>query len=52
MTINVNQCARCGGNHTALIFTKLSGAPVGDCEYWSMCPTLSQPILLCVIVKD
>jgi hypothetical protein len=46
MTMSVTRCARCGGNHEHILFTKLSGQPIAGVTHWGMCPALNQPILM------
>lgn len=49
-TTNINNCARCGENHTNLLFKKFTN----DCNgftHFAICPTNQEPILL-KIVED
>ena len=43
--IDVRKCARCGGDHDAVTFRRLT-TPPPDHQYWAMCPTLYEPILI------
>lgn len=51
MLTDVTRCARCGGNHTQILFTQLSGQSIDGATLWGMCPTLNQPILMTVRQK-
>lgn len=46
---NIRNCARCGKNHTQLQFQEFK-QPVkdkdGDWNYWAICPSSLDPILL------
>lgn len=44
-TVKLNGCARCGKNHRAVTFRKLT-RPMDDCSHWGSCPTNGQPIML------
>lgn len=49
MTIEINKCARCGGDH------KLTFEPLTNHDrytHWSLCPIVSQPILMIVVDDD
>lgn len=50
MKVTFDRCARCGGKHVDLEFTKMLGEPVetidGIYRYWAMCPGAMQPIIL------
>lgn len=41
----LTKCVRCGGTHTRVKFTLLTNA-VSQYKWWTMCPTLKEPILL------
>lgn len=41
---DVQDCIRCGGNHSQIKFSRLSNSPKGI-THWGMCPTKKQPIL-------
>lgn len=41
----LTRCARCGLNHTDVIFSELNH-PLGDYRWWATCPINGQPILL------
>lgn len=53
---DVTGCARCAKNHKSLSFRKFSRNPITvpvdtieeweRWEYWAMCPTLNEPIIL------
>jgi hypothetical protein len=48
MTTFVNDvvsCARCGGNHTGLVF-KFFTNPSPICQLWAQCPSNGEPILM------
>jgi len=54
MTSNVQNCARCGGDHRGLLFHKLTrpfappeAAPIVWTHY-ATCPTNFEPVLMCV----
>lgn len=53
MEIDINNCARCGGDHEDLEFRKFTRYPVVEggktFEWWAACPILSEPILLMVV---
>jgi hypothetical protein len=46
----LNNCARCGGNHSDIEFREFTNhfSPDGGAVYthWAMCPTLNEPILM------
>lgn len=44
---DINNCARCGGQHVGLTFSKLT-QPHNEFTYFSLCPGNSEPILLSV----
>lgn len=65
MKHDIINCARCGGEHDDLEFEKLlrpmsandfyyDEAPegAGEGKYWTMCPTVEQPIILTVVPLD
>lgn len=45
---DVQNCARCGEDHTSLSFRKLGHSVDGDppLEYWATCPETDEPIML------
>lgn len=58
MTVDLEGCTRCGGVHAALRFGKFTH-PVELCsplrpragvvyEWWALCPTTGEPILMTV----
>lgn len=58
MIDDVKSCARCGKDHSKLLFTEFDN-PVrlekGNYHvwtHWSMCPDSNQPILLTIISLD
>jgi hypothetical protein len=51
ITIDVRDCARCAGDHDALVFHPLINPPKGVSHY-AMCSDTQQPILLTITIKD
>lgn len=53
---DVRGCARCGGDHAALLFQPLKYAVKCSCgeafTHWAPCPVNQQPILMCYIDGD
>lgn len=48
ITVTIHNCARCGGDHEMVVFSKLA-EPVdidGECTHWALCPAIGEPILL------
>jgi hypothetical protein len=45
-TIDVTQCARCGGNHFELPVYELSNPTTNLPAHFSMCPWLDEPIFV------
>jgi len=57
-TTDVRTCARCGGDHDAVTFTRLThpidmepGTPY-FATHWAPCPTNGEPILLRAMPDD
>lgn len=48
ITTNLEGCARCGGDHEALVFEPLANA-ADAWDHWAPCPTTRQPILLATL---
>lgn len=46
--INVRNCARCGGNHKKLEFTKLTIEGERH-SHWAPCPTNGEPVMLVIL---
>jgi hypothetical protein len=48
ITLNVKNCARCGGNHETAVFRKLQRSVDMDgvATHWTTCPGNGEPILL------
>lgn len=50
LTVNLTTCARCGGFHAAMQFSKLTrpmATPAGDTlTHWALCPVNGEPVLL------
>lgn len=57
ITTTIKNCARCQGDHSELVFSKLSHPMVVEFEvdglegkrtyhYWAMCPDKQEPILM------
>lgn len=48
--ISVTHCARCGGDHEAIVFSRLRRplflAKGRRLSWWALCPTFDEPILL------
>lgn len=44
----ITGCARCGMEHKYLKFERLDN-PTDNYEWWSICPSTGQPILLSVV---
>ena len=42
---DIQDCIRCGGNHSQVEFFRLLNSPKGT-THWGMCPTEKQPILM------
>jgi len=42
--VDVKRCARCGQNHNALVFHRLTNPSAYT--HWAMCPITNEPILL------
>lgn len=56
MILVVENCARCGLYHAAVNFVSFKrpvvvGA-VHEFEYWGVCPTTEEPILMQVVMED
>lgn len=51
--LDIQRCARCGGDHDGLIFLKLLRPAVIDdtlvATHWSLCPSNGQPIMMTVV---
>lgn len=55
LVTSIHNCARCGADHTDLEFKQFIIEPIQDSDgtvwnYWALCPTCDEPILL--KVKD
>lgn len=48
---DVTHCARCGGNHRSLKFSKLE-KPVDVYTHWALCPKVKEPVVLLLYDKD
>lgn len=53
LTIDISHCARCDEDHNALEFNRFKKYPFEESngtfyDYWALCPTLQEPILLTV----
>lgn len=46
--VDLPACARCGEGHDKLLFKPLTN-PLDNFEYWSLCPTTGEPILMWAI---
>lgn len=46
MSIDVLGCARCGGDHLRLAFTQFTRVPVSGYQFFALCPTTLEPILV------
>lgn len=46
--VNLTGCARCGGDHSVLVFRRLARGQTGVEHYthWARCPTNGEPILM------
>lgn len=44
-TIRIEHCARCNGVHEQVRFSRFL-RPVNQYEYWALCPTTKEPILM------
>ena len=49
--IAIRRCARCGKNHDALEFQRFRRPPASGFEWWALCPTNGEPILMIVMEK-
>lgn len=47
--IRVDECARCGRNHSQVVFKKLRRPILERYTYWGMCPRANQPIIMAPI---
>lgn len=50
-TSGIRNCARCGEDH-GISYRRFKKNPVESYDYWAMCPTLNEPILIKVIIND
>ena len=53
----IKNCARCDETHHSLEFTKFSKYPIVEndgtiYDYWCLCPTTEEPILLRVMTPE
>lgn len=51
LVVKVKRCARCRGDHEALLFQKLTHSMAPEnCDHewthWALCPTNGEPIML------
>ena len=46
---NLSGCARCGGRHQNLRFSKLTISQPDSHSHWAMCPCTNQPVMLKVV---
>ena len=44
--VTIGNCARCGGQHPHLEFSKLTRPMEGKWCYWAACPANGEPILM------
>lgn len=53
---DVKRCARCGKDHTKLVFVEFSGEPIFIAEqpynWFATCPETGDPILLALVVAE
>lgn len=54
---DIKHCARCNEDHERLEFSKFIQNPIEDSDgtiwnYWALCPTNSEPVLLKVIERN
>jgi hypothetical protein len=47
--VDITQCARCTGNHAALLFVPFRHPFSLTWTHWAMCPTNGEPILLRIV---
>ena len=48
----VRNCARCNNDHE-MEFVLLQHCGIGDCNYWGMCPYISEPVIMKIVeVED
>jgi hypothetical protein len=47
----IKNCARCGETHHGLDF-KVLVRPIDEYTHWIACPTIGQPILMCVLNEE
>jgi hypothetical protein len=50
--VSITACARCDLDHPNLGFSLFTKHKLGDYQYWAMCPTLKEPVLLSVQLKN
>jgi hypothetical protein len=48
---NLVNCARCGNDHSNLLFRRLK-QPCGDLKFWCSCPVNGEPILMAVAESE
>ena len=51
MKVNVKKCARCAEDHDELEFKELINA-ADEWNWWAMCPSFTQPILMKVMMQE
>lgn len=51
MSVNIVDCARCGKDHSQLVFKKLT-CPNEEWSYWSLCPNNGEPIMMLVVKEQ
>jgi hypothetical protein len=49
--ININNCARCGGNHKNISCLQLT-RPCEEFTHWAQCPTTLEPIMVRFVDDD
>lgn len=51
LKVNVNCCARCGGDHQDVVFKKFTRVN-GHYSHWAPCPNIGEPILMKIVECD
>jgi hypothetical protein len=47
MFVDVSGCARCGGKHVSMMFTRFVRHAPEPWSHWGTCPVTGAPVLLC-----
>lgn len=49
---SIVNCARCGEDHESIEVKKFKLNPIDDYEWWGICPTTKEPIIIRVAEPD